>query len=75
MEVWLRDENTGIEAGINDDGELFIGNKDSGGNYSDTPQNRRMLIRDFCRYTGREKPIISASGKPISNCGLIEFSR
>lgn len=67
MEVWLRHEESGTEIGVNDDGELFIGNKDSGGNYPDTPKNREMLIRDFCIYTGSQMPIISASGKPVTN--------
>lgn len=51
MEVWLRDEKTGIEVGINDDGDLFIGNEDSGGNYHDTKENREKIVRDFYRYT------------------------
>lgn len=76
VEVWLRDEKTGTEIGRNADGELFIGNEFSGGNYPDTPENREKLYRDFCRYTGRRMPIISASGKPIPNdCSVVEFSR
>lgn len=76
MEIWLRDEKTGIECGLNNDGELFLGDDKSGYNLDDTPENREYVIKDFCRYTGRQKPIISASGKPIQdNISVIEFSR
>ena len=47
MQVWKRDERTGIECGINDDGELFLGNDQSGFNLPDTEENRSMLLRDF----------------------------
>lgn len=75
MEVWLKDNETGIEIGINDDGELFLGDSTSGGNYRDTLENRKMLIRDFCRATGKQSPIISADGRPIAGCSQIDFSR
>ena len=75
MEVWLKDEKTGIECGINGDGELFLGDDKSGYNLHDTPDNRERIINDFCRYTGRQKPIISASGKPIKDVSIIDFSR
>lgn len=76
MEIWLEDSKTGIQIGINMNGELFLGNSTSGYNLPDTPKNREKIINDFCRYTGREKPVISASGIPIKYEGsLVEFSR
>ena len=47
MQVWKRDERTGIEIGINDDGELFLGNSQSGFNLPDTEENREAILRDF----------------------------
>jgi hypothetical protein len=76
MEVWLRDKETGTECGINNDGELFLGDDQSGYNLHDTPENREYIINDFCRYTGRQKPIMASNGKPIKDdISIIEFSR
>jgi len=50
MEIWRRDERTGIEVGINDDGELFLGDNRSGFNLPDTEENRSILLRDFDFY-------------------------
>ena len=50
MQVWKRDERTGIECGINDDGELFLGNFQSGFNLPDTEENREVILRDFDFY-------------------------
>ena len=50
MQIWKRDEKTGIEVGINDDGELFLGNDRSGFNLPDTEENRSILLRDFDYY-------------------------
>jgi hypothetical protein len=51
MEIWKRDEKTGIEIGVNDSGELFLGNDSSGYNLSDTEENRDYVLRDFDYYT------------------------
>lgn len=76
IKIWLRDENTGIECGINKDGELFLGNNKSGYNLRDTKENREYIINDFCRYTGRQKPVIMANGEPYKgNESIIEFSK
>ncbi|BDF25832.1 hypothetical protein CE91St65_37120 [[Clostridium] symbiosum] len=53
MTILYRDEDTGTEAGINDDGDLFLGDDKSGYNLHDTPENRRYIERDFVRYTGK----------------------
>ena len=57
MKIWLKDEKTGIECGINDGGDLFLGDKESGQNLPDTPLNRKKVIEAFCKYTGKEKPL------------------
>ena len=50
MQVWKRDERTGIECGINDDGELYLGDDRSGFNLPDTEENREVILRDFEYY-------------------------
>ena len=51
MEIWKRDEKTGIECGINNFGELFLGNEGSGYNLPDTPENREYILMDFYRWS------------------------
>ncbi|MDL2318778.1 hypothetical protein LJC74_06885 [Eubacteriales bacterium OttesenSCG-928-A19] len=51
MTIWKTDEKTGIQCGINDRGELFLGNDSSGYNLDDTPENRGRVLRDFDYYT------------------------
>ena len=75
IDIWLKDKKTGFECGINAYGELFLGNDIGGANLPDTLENRERIIYDFCRYTGRQKPIISASGKPITDINIIQLSR
>lgn len=50
-EFYGRDERTGIEYGINIDGDLYLGNDSSGYNLRDTPENRKRVLADFKRYT------------------------
>jgi len=54
MKALYYDKETCIEAGINDDGELYLCNPTSGYNLRDTPENREYLKRDFFRYTGKD---------------------
>lgn len=54
MKILYEDKATSISAGVNNDGELFLGNDSSGYNLLDTPRNRERIRRDFERYT---KPI------------------
>ena len=76
MEIWLEDKETGLQCGKNNDGDLFWGDNYSGANAPDTPENRKMIVRDFCRYTGREMPAISAAGTPIKFDGtMVAFNR
>jgi hypothetical protein len=55
MKIFLEDKReggTGISCGINDNGELFLGNDRSGYNLPDTEENRDYIINDFYYYTG-----------------------
>ena len=38
MTIWRKDEETGLTCGINDDGNLFLGDDYSGYNLPDTPK-------------------------------------
>ena len=38
MKIWREDKLTGLSCGINDYGELFLGNEESGYNLPDTPR-------------------------------------
>ena len=76
VEVWMEDKKTGIQCGLNRYGELFLGNSESGYNLPDTPENRERVINDFCRITGRQRPVIMANGKPYKGKEtMIDFSR
>ena len=55
IKVWMKDEETGIECGINADGQLFLGNNTSGYNLHDTKENRERIIADFKRYTKKRR--------------------
>lgn len=46
-EIFCRDEQTGIQCGINDLGRLFIGDTLCWYNMEDTPENREKLLADF----------------------------
>ncbi len=54
MIIWKHDKVTGIECGVNDDDDLFIGNDESGATLPDTPTNRAKILREFDRYTTKE---------------------
>lgn len=47
MEIWRHDENTGMTCGVNDDGDLFLGDELAGYNLPDTPENREYILNDF----------------------------
>lgn len=46
-EIFRRDEQTGIQCGINDLGRLFIGDTLCWYNMENTPENREKLLADF----------------------------
>ena len=47
MVIFKEDKKTGLSCGINDDGDLFLGNDSSGYNLKDTPENREYILNDF----------------------------
>ncbi len=62
--IWLKDERTGIVCGINKQGELFLGNNESGSNLPDTLGNREKIIDYFCSATDRH----SEYGQLLQKC-------
>lgn len=50
MIIFKENKKTGLACGINDYGELFLGDNKSGCNLPDTPENRERILRDFDRY-------------------------
>jgi hypothetical protein len=52
METWATDAKTGLQCGINDDGDLFLGDSRSGYNLKDTPDNRMKILKDFYKTSG-----------------------
>lgn len=53
MEIFREDKETGISCGVNDLGDLFLGDSRSGYNMKDTPENRYRIIADFEYWTQR----------------------
>lgn len=47
MTIFAENKQTGLQCGINDYGELFLGNDRSGYNLPDTPENRELIMNDF----------------------------
>ena len=47
MTIFKENKQTGLQCGINDYGELFLGNDNSGYNLPDTPENRELIMNDF----------------------------
>lgn len=50
MMIFKENEKTGLQCGVNDYGELFLGDDLSGYNLPDTPENREYILDDFERY-------------------------
>ena len=47
MTIFKENKNTKLQCGINDFGELFLGDDRSGYNLPDTDENRERIIADF----------------------------
>ena len=47
MIIFKENKVTGLSCGVNDWGELFIGDNRSGANLSDTPENREYILEQF----------------------------
>lgn len=52
MTIFKENKKTGLQCGINDYGELFLGDDRSGYNLTDTPENRKYILVDFDYYNG-----------------------
>lgn len=50
MIVFKENKETGLQCGINNNGELFLGDERSGYNLPDTEENREYIKRDFDFY-------------------------
>lgn len=50
MIIWKRNEKTGLACGINDDGDLFLGDSRSGYTVPNTHENREMILEAFDYY-------------------------
>ena len=50
MTIFKENKQTGLSCGINDDGDLFLGDDRSGYNLPDTPENRERILSDFDYY-------------------------
>jgi len=44
MITWLKDGKSGLECGINNDGELYLGDDKSGYNLEDTPRKQGIYF-------------------------------
>ena len=76
MEVWKENKQTGLSCGINDFGELFLGNKGSGYNLPDTPENREYMGQEpaqrhcvWCRWCGTESRCFLCFPASLGNRG------
>lgn len=50
MIIFKENKETGLQCGVNEYGELFLGDNQSGYNLADTPENREYILADFERY-------------------------
>lgn len=50
MIIFQENKATGVSCGVNDWGELFIGDNRSGANLCDTPENRKYILKQFAYW-------------------------
>ena len=50
MTIFKENKITGLSCGINDYGDLFLGDDNSGYCLPDTPENREYVLADFDGY-------------------------
>lgn len=55
MTIFKENEKTGLQCGVNDHGELFLGDNKSGYNLRDTPENRERILADFDYYNNEDE--------------------
>lgn len=52
MIIFKENKQTGLQCGINNYGELFLGDNRSGYTLEDTEENREQIKKDFDFYNG-----------------------
>lgn len=55
MIIFKENKVTGLSCGVNDWGELFIGDNKSGANFPDTSENRNYILELFERIEKLDK--------------------
>lgn len=55
MMIFKENKVTGLQCGINDKGDLFLGDDESGYNLPDTPENRDCVLADFDYYNSTDE--------------------
>lgn len=58
MIIFKENKKTGYACGINDSGELFLGNNDNGYCLTDTPENREYILDDFDYYNDHRSEFV-----------------
>lgn len=69
--IWLRDDKTGLQCGINAEGDLYLSTETTGYSLKDSKENRKKIIREFCKQTGQFKLAVSEDGSPVEK--ITEF--
>jgi len=55
MIIFRENTQTGLKCGVNDDGDLFLGNSKTGYNLPNTPENLFFVLTDFDYYNVEEE--------------------
>lgn len=58
MIIFKENKTTGLSCGVNDWGELFIGDDKSVANFLDTPKNRKYILQLFKHLEYLDKKIL-----------------
>jgi len=53
MTIFKENTRTGLQCGVNDDGDLFLGDSRSGYNLPNTPDNKEYIMADFDYWNER----------------------
>ena len=57
MKIFKKNKKTGLKCGINDYGDIFLGDDKSGYNLRNTRRNRKRILNDFKKICSHEKVI------------------
>lgn len=57
MIIFKENKKTGLQCGLNDFDELFLGDDRSGYNLPNTEENKRKILQDFdfCKWNSKTK--------------------